>query len=175
MNTRSLNDDADTETVTADPQARAATRVATSADLGPLLELENESFAADRLSRRGYRRLLCRPSATILIAELHAKIAGSAVLLFNRATCVARLYSLAVRPAYRGHGIARALLRAVEAQAVERNCAGLRLEVREDNVAARALYETEGFVAIERLPHFYADRIDALRLELSLWQAGLSA
>jgi ribosomal protein S18 acetylase RimI-like enzyme len=47
---------------------------------------------------------------------------------------------------YRRHGIARALLQAVEAEAARRGHRKVFLSVAVGNTAARALYENDGFV-----------------------------
>lgn len=144
-------------------------RIAKLDDLNSLLRLEAASFEADRLSRRSYRKLLQRSSATVLVAVQADAPVGALVLLFKRSSAIARLYSLAVARESRGRGIGRALLRAAEHAALERECAVLRLEVRINNDAARTLYESEGFTSIETIVGYYADGTDAVRLERSLW------
>ena len=152
-----------------DGAAELSLREAGVHDLDPLLALEAESFGADRLSRRSYQKLLKRRSACILVAQRGVIIVGAVVVLFKRANAIARLYSLAVAHMAQGQGIGRTLLRAAEHASLERDCAVLRLEVRIDNNAARALYESEGFTAIANIPRYYADGSDAVRLERSLW------
>lgn len=140
-------------------------------DLEALVALERESFSSNQLSSRGYRRLLTRPSATVLVADVAGKLAGAAILLFRSSTSIARLYSLSVARTARGRGVARTLLEEVEQSALERGCALLRLEVRVRNVAARRLYASAGFIPIEPLKGYYGDGIDGVRLERSLWNA----
>ncbi len=144
-------------------------RLAEKGDVTKLVGLEATCFDSDRLSSRSYRSLLARASAMVVVAEQDDALVGAAVLLFNRATSIARLYSLAVLPSARGRGIGRLLMRALEAAALDRDSAVMRLEHRIDNGAAHALYESEGFAEVERLPDYYADGAPALRLERSLW------
>ncbi|MBK7975719.1 MAG: GNAT family N-acetyltransferase [Deltaproteobacteria bacterium] len=59
------------------------------------------------------------------------------------------VHDLAVLPEYRGHGIGRALLRAVERAARERGCVKLTLEVQENNQRARSVYAAAGFAQAE--------------------------
>lgn len=152
------------------PQAsKPSIRAATIDDLDALLQLETASFDADGLSRRSYRKFLHRSTATILVAERRGILVGALVLLFRRSSAIARLYSLAVAQESRGHGVGRALLGAAEQAALERDCAVLRLEVRVDNDAARSLYESEGFTAVDRIGAYYADDADAIRFERPLW------
>lgn len=55
------------------------------------------------------------------------------------------LAELYVVPSRRGSGLGRALLRACVARARERGCDFIDLATSEDDVAARHLYESEGF------------------------------
>jgi ribosomal protein S18 acetylase RimI-like enzyme len=58
---------------------------------------------------------------------------------------IAHLDELYVRPERRGEGIGRALMEAVIALARQRDAAGLEVVTGEDDLAARALYESLGF------------------------------
>jgi [ribosomal protein S18]-alanine N-acetyltransferase len=62
-----------------------------------------------------------------------------------------------VAPKYRGRGVGAGLLVAAEAAARQRGCRELRLEVRQDNAAAMALYESAGYRRIAKLPDYYED------------------
>ena len=55
-----------------------------------------------------------------------------------------------VRTPFRGQGAASALLKAMEAEAVERGLTTLRLDTRNDLVEARTLYAKHGFTEIGR-------------------------
>ncbi len=57
----------------------------------------------------------------------------------------AHLEELYVVPERRGHGLGRALLEAAMERARERGAAHIELGTSEDDVAARALYESTGF------------------------------
>lgn len=148
-------------------------RAATPADLERLLEIETAVFDADRISRRSFRNLLSAPSALIVLAETVEAPAGGPLLgycalLFRRSTGLARLYSLAVAKTAAGRGVGRALLKAAERGAYERDRFALRLEVREDNAPAIALYRSEAFRPVGRYLDYYADRMSALRFEKTL-------
>lgn len=145
---------------------QANIRSATAADLGVLIDLENRSFSSDRISRAALRRLISSPSAAVLLAKIDSKAAGYAVMLFRTGSRSARLYSLAVDPDYRGLG--RELLAAAEKAAVSRNCAALRLEVREDNIRAINLYQRASYRRFGEKSGYYADGATAIRFEKPL-------
>ena len=66
----------------------------------------------------------------------------------------AEVHTIGVDPAYQGPGIGRALLRGLLA-AVAPLRATVYLEVRTDNDAARALYESEGFTVVGLRRRYY--------------------
>lgn len=143
-------------------------RAARRLDIDAILSIETASFATDRLSRRSLTRLLAAPSAWVRVATADGTIAGYALVLFRRRASVARLYSIAVASTFRGKGLAGRLLAEAEGAARRRGCSALRLEVRADNPAALHLYGGRGYTEIGRIAGYYADGMDAFRLEKSL-------
>lgn len=138
-------------------------------DLNDLVALEDACFTSDKMSRRAFRHALTRGHGAMLIAHDPAgKATGYALVLFSRGHSLARLYSIAVDPARRGEGYGRALLAAVEEAARSEGCAYLRLEVRDDNHEAQALYKAQGYRPFGRYEHYYDDAEDALRMEKPL-------
>lgn len=87
------------------------------------------------------------------------------MVLFRRATAMARLYSVAVLPSRVGQGVGRRLLEAAEAHAIASDAVVMRLEVAVDNRAANALYERAGYRQIRRLDGYYEDGRAAYRLQ----------
>lgn len=136
-------------------------RLAAAADIGALVDLENRSFSSDRISRKSFRRLIASPSVAVIIAGAGGTLAGYAVVLFRAGSAAARIYSLAVDPAFRGIG--RALLAACEGEAAMRGCSAIRLEVRADNFRAINLYERMAYSRFAAKPGYYADGATALR------------
>lgn len=68
----------------------------------------------------------------------------------------AYITNVAVFENYRKSGVGRALLRAACDGAKNRNCEFITLEVRESNVPAIALYESEGFEKAGLRKNFYS-------------------
>jgi ribosomal protein S18 acetylase RimI-like enzyme len=137
-------------------------------DLPALLVIEAGSFTGDRLSRRALRRWLKVPHARCLVAESAGAVVAYGLVSLHRSGRVARIYSLAVAPRARGLGLGGRLLAALENVARERGYAVARLEVAVSNTPARTLYEGAGYRERERLPAYYEDGGDGLRLEKRL-------
>lgn len=144
-------------------------RAATPEDIPTLVEIENRSFSTDRISRRSFRYLLSKAHATVLVeTNTDGTVRGYALLLFNRGTSLARLYSIAVDPSRQREGIGRALLNAAEAAARDHGTAWMRLEVRADALDVQAFYKAHGFRKFALQPHYYEDDVAAVRMEKSL-------
>ncbi len=137
-------------------------------DLDALVALENRCFDGDRMSRRSYAAALRNPRASVLAAMDGRKLVGAAVVLRRANSPAARLYSVAVDPALRGRGLGARLLGAAEQAAREGGAASLRLEVKERNKTALALYAKSGYGIIGRIAQYYDDGSDARRLEKAL-------
>jgi ribosomal protein S18 acetylase RimI-like enzyme len=144
-------------------------RTATPNDVSALVEIEEAAFATDRISRRAFRYLLSKANAATLVATDAAEaICGYAIVLFNRGTSLARLYSIAVDPRQRRSGIGHRLLDAAEAEARTRGTAYMRLEVRADAEAVQEFYRAHGFRKFGLHAHYYEDDVAAVRMEKSL-------
>lgn len=132
-------------------------RPATLSDIPAMVRLEDISFPGDRLSARSLRRLVREGRAVCLVAEVDGQVAGDAVMLLRRGSRSARLYSVAVDPAYRRSGIGTALMAEAERLAALSGHDVIRLEVREDNAAAIRRYLAIGYAMTGRKPDFYED------------------
>lgn len=143
-------------------------RPARTGDIPALLTIEDRCFATDRMTRRNFRYSLTKAKAAGLVAVAGGQVVGYALIAFHGRTTVARLYSFAVDPAFRGRGVARRLLIGAERIAVERGSRRVRLEVRADNTAALALYRTGGYREFAVYHDYYEDGMAALRLEKCL-------
>lgn len=143
-------------------------RLARASDVDALLAIENAVFETDRLSRKSFRRLIGSSSSAVSVAEAGGRVAGYSVVLFREGSPTARLYSVAAAPGFSGQGIGRMLIIAAEREAAKRGRSSLRLEVREDNARAIAIYRQSGFEPIRREPDYYQDGMAALRLEKHL-------
>ncbi len=144
-------------------------RPATTADVRDLVRIENGSFETDRFTARAFRYLLSRANAATVVDEgPDGAIRGYAMVLFNRGTSLARLYSIAVDASFRRCGVGGGLLAAIEDVARERDAATMRLEVRADDPETQAWYASQGYRRFGVYGHYYDDQADAVRMEKSL-------
>ena len=138
-------------------------RCAEPGDLAALSDLEQCSFATDRLSRRQLARHLRSDSTALLVATQDDDLIGDAVVFFRQGSAVARVYSLVIAAPARGRGLGQQLLAAAERIASQRGCREMRLEVRSDNADAIRLYEHAGYRLRDLRRGYYEDGTDARR------------
>lgn len=100
--------------------------------------------------------LQAHPTTLIFLAFKAREPVGVAVCFRGFSTFAARpllnIHDLNVLPAYRGVGIGRGLIAAVEAKARELGCCKLSLEVQEKNERARRTYAAAGFAQAQYEP-----------------------
>ena len=140
-------------------------REARPGDLDAIARLESESFESDRVSRRSLREFLRAKHRPVIAATIDDEIAGYALVALRKGARAVRIYSLAVAARFARRGVGRALLQACEAYARRHGRSALTLEVRYDNAAAIALYESLGFRQFGEHAHYYSDGATALRYE----------
>ncbi|MBK1696863.1 GNAT family N-acetyltransferase [Rhodovibrio salinarum] len=97
-----------------------------------------------------WRGVLLVPERELFVARLDGVIAGSAQLQRaprnNEAQAyVGQLTTFFLAPWSRGHGLARRLVEAVEARAVEHGLKAVQLDVRDTQTRAIQLYEAMGY------------------------------
>ncbi len=140
-------------------------------DLQELLRLESFCFpAAESFSRRQLRYLLRSPHATTYLIREDGKVAAAAIVYRRRTPrgVHARLYSMAVAPDYRRRGFGRMLIKACLRSLYEEGVKVLSLEVRQDNTAAVALYESMGFESLYQLTDYYGSGVHGWRMATPL-------
>jgi len=156
--------------------AETVVRPAERADLLAVLSIEKACFS-DPWPYAAFERFL--GESGFLVAARGNDVLGYAVadVTPNFGRDIGHLKDLAVRPDARGRGIGRRLLRATLNALRVQGAAVVKLEVREGNAVARALYADEGFEPVRRVPRYYRDGEDALVLVVDLdgWAAGGAA
>lgn len=103
----------------------------------------------EEVKRRLPEQARAFPGFLVLLAYDGDRAIGIANAVPGFSTFAARpllnLHDIAVLPDYRGRGVARALLAALEAEARRRGCCKLTLEVLGGNLAAQEAYRRFGF------------------------------
>lgn len=100
--------------------------------------------------------------SVVLTARLGAAIAGFAIMRYGED--VAHLNLLAVAPAHRRRGVARALLQWLEETALTAGAFTIGLELREGNAAARAFYRALEYRELGQIPGYYQGVESAIRM-----------
>lgn len=139
--------------------------------------LRHEAFADaadDQWSENDFAQILVLPTTVALIALTSAnegktndgqKIPAGFVV-FTEVLDESEILTLGVIPSYRKTGIGHSLVQAVLERSRENDIKCLFLEVREDNLAARQLYERHGFLPAGRRKAYYrldnGQQVDAI-------------
>jgi ribosomal-protein-alanine N-acetyltransferase len=137
-------------------------------DLDALAALHRRCFD-EAWARSDFARILEAPSSFALIARGPPAAAG--FVLARTVVDECEILTLAVAPAYRRHGVGRALLHTAIALASLRGARAVFLEVAADNEAARALYTAAGFRMVGVREGYYrrgARRVDGLTLKRAI-------
>ncbi|WP_430503810.1 ribosomal protein S18-alanine N-acetyltransferase [Haloparvum sp. PAK95] len=142
-------------------------RKVTRADLLAVHRIEQASFGQP-WPYDAFENLLDEPA--FLVAERDGAIAGYAVadVTPNFGRDVGHLKDIAVHPEARGEGIGRRLLRSTLVRLRAQGAMVVKLEVRAGNDPAKALYRSEGFEPLRRVPRYYQDGEDAVVMVLDL-------
>lgn len=149
-------------------------RAATLEDIDQLQTLEESCFPSVQyqgsiLSRRQFRYALKNANArTVVSTDTTGNITGYAMIFFRRGSAVARLYSLAISPDFRGQGIGLKLARKASDIAREKGCKQIMLETRTDNKTMIALATKMGYRLVKTLPAYYPNQVDGLKYRLDL-------
>jgi ribosomal protein S18 acetylase RimI-like enzyme len=143
-------------------------RPASVSDFEALVGIEQRCFETDRITRRQWRYMLTKARADILVEEDANGLQGYVLVLYNGATSVARLYSIAIEAGARGTGLAKRLVQAAEEAARDQARAYMRLEIRQDNIPSLRLFEGLGYRRFGTLDDYYEDHMQAVRFQKSL-------
>ncbi len=105
-----------------------------------------------------YRQTLKLPYSLYFAAEADGKLIGTCGL--QNIAGEGEISNVAVLPTWRGRGIASDLLQMAITEGEKEGITDFTLEVREGNTAARALYDSFGFVIEGRRKAFYRDPVE---------------
>jgi ribosomal protein S18 acetylase RimI-like enzyme len=131
-----------------------AVRPAGQADAAALLALwrASETTPSPTDDVAGVRRLLAEPAAAVLAAERGDELVGSLIAGFDGWR--GNLYRLAVHPAHRRRGIARALVAAAEGWLRARGARRITALVERDHAWATAFWAAVGYADDARMTRY---------------------
>lgn len=138
-----------------------------SADINPIVEIDRRSFGWpwNRVYFRGElaSKQACNFTLKTVDGENRQNVIGYIICrLVDKELHILRI---AVKPNWRGHGLAGRLLARAFGRAAKSGARSAYLEVRPSNKSAIALYYRQGFRLIGKKPEYYSDtREDALVL-----------
>ena len=130
---------------------------------GPQIALLERECFADPWSQQSIASELHNPLSLWLVAQEGQTLLG----YVGSQTCLDEtdMMNIAVSPASRRQGVARALIEALVSALRERGSKQLTLEVRASNGPARQLYESLGFLQVGLRKNYYRNpKEDALIL-----------
>ncbi len=133
--------------------------------LDRVVQIEQAAFS-DPYPRELFLEYYRATGSRFELAKCSRRIVGYVLTILDRAG--SEIISVAVDPAWRHQGIGSALM----SQALEslRNAGAfsVRLTVRADNAAAQNLYRRFGFRRIAKLPNYYEDGAEGVRMRKRL-------
>jgi ribosomal-protein-alanine acetyltransferase len=144
-------------------------RRAASDDLVAIMAIENAVFTDDAWSTGNMSSELVDSNGYYLVAfppGQPERIEAYAGLRSPRNLPQADIQTIAVAESARRHGLGRTLMQRMIAEARDRGAKEIFLEVRADNPAAQALYDSLGFERIAVRPRYYPGRVDAVVMRL---------
>ena len=142
-----------------------------SADINPIVEIDRRSFGWpwNRLYFSGELtgKQACNFTLKTVDSKNRPRVIG--YIIGRVVDNELHILRIAVKPKYRGHGLAAYLLARAFDQAAQSGARSAYLEVRPSNKSAISLYHRQGFRLIGKKPEYYTDtREDALVLMKNL-------
>lgn len=136
------------------------------ADMRDVLALEEVCFPGEAFDKALFERFAAKWPESFLVARRGGRLIGYSLAEIDGEE--AELVSIAVAPGERRRGVGETLLRATLRRLRRAGCALCRLSVRTSNTGALRLYEKLGFRPVRRIPNYYADGAEALRMKKAL-------
>lgn len=134
-------------------------RDALPADMKPALKLDKDCFGPDSWTLPDYLLAFASSGIRRYAAFAEGQFAGFACMEFDSKLRAACLMTIAVKPEFRRHGIASALLAKCESAFPGKD---YYLYVDKGNAAAIDFYFKSGYSAVSVIPSYYMNGHDAL-------------
>jgi [ribosomal protein S18]-alanine N-acetyltransferase len=135
-------------------------RNATTDDTDAIASIAARSAGAALWSRDQYRQLIAMTDEyLVLVVERESQLTG--FVIARIIVDEIEIQNIAVELGSRSRGIGSQLVAKTLEIAANRGFGGALLEVRESNIAARNMYEKQGFLEVGRRAKYYSDPEEA--------------
>ncbi|MBN1147711.1 MAG: ribosomal protein S18-alanine N-acetyltransferase [Anaerolineales bacterium] len=139
---------------------RISIRTMQPEDLEQVLAIDRVSFSMPWPASAYKYELNENPLSLLWVAETNPLIGEGQIVGMIVVWLIvdeAHIATIAVRPEYRGQGIARSLLTTALRTTLRQGYHKATLEVRANNIAAQRLYRSFGFEIVGHRPRYYRD------------------
>ncbi|MBA2848365.1 GNAT family N-acetyltransferase [Thermosulfuriphilus ammonigenes] len=153
-------------------EARLSFRRAQREDLGKIVELSKEAFAAYGPYGRIVARWFEEPTVATFVLEREEEFLGFGMIgpfIWFPWLPVAELMAIALIPQARGQGLGKVLLDMLEKEARKQRLLALRLHTGTGNRRAIALFRKAGYRTLRVIKTYYPSGLDALEMWKKLW------
>jgi len=143
-------------------------RDANSMDIPVLVSLDKELFPYSPWSSGQYREEISAPTRHFIVALDEALNVIGYAGVFAPGGAEADILTVGVIAQHRGQGIARQLMAGITKWAIDQGSIAMMLEVKTDNAAAIALYESLGYSKLNIRKDYFGTGLDALVMRKEL-------
>ncbi|MFB0561676.1 MAG: ribosomal protein S18-alanine N-acetyltransferase [Candidatus Lokiarchaeia archaeon] len=133
-------------------------------DLDTLYEIERECFPKNAFPKSFLKYLIIQQNSVFLKAKIYREIVGFIVGIIQAPQSTGRIYSLDIKPEFRGKGVATRLLQALETEFKVKGVTFSILEVDAKNTAALKLYQKFGYKPKKLIKNYYGKNRDAIKM-----------
>ena len=136
-----------------------------SNDLDTIAKIEEKSLSFNKISKQDFNHFIESENHKIFVAKINNVVVGFILL---EITDEINIYTVAVDKNYRNIGLATQLVERAKEFAKEVGIDKLSLEVSDNNLRAYLLYEKLGFAVRRIRKNYYADKSNAIEMELKV-------
>ena len=133
--------------------AQTTIRSASASDIPTIISLQRQAETAAQWTAAEYERMLSTRNNVVFVAEMEGNVCGFLAAAGTGSEW--ELENIVTENSLRRKGIGRRLLQSLFEHARGAGGQKLFLQVREDNAAAKGLYECSGFRICGRRPGYY--------------------
>lgn len=145
-------------------------RLAVPGDAGSIAQLSRDSIEHGlhwKWTETRVLRAILKETVNVAVVHERGQLLAFGVMEYGDDT--AHLVLLGVQPTQRRRGLGRAVVTWLETCADTAGIRLVRVEARADNPTGIAFYEKLDYRIVGRIPGYYSEFLDGIRLEKCLW------